>query len=246
MRRSRLRQPPSQMTPCDVSGTLCRSLFRELRRSSILTRAVESSPTEIFINDTSTDLLSNFAAKRSSVDLGNVAEGRTAARLGLVLNTFYQLSLAPVLNTGNIPATWSEFKELNLGLYPLLNSTVTETTTILIHTVSWGWWFVLLLSSIILLILSLAGCLAGSMTHIPQIFGFVSTLAWNNRYMHDVSTGELGGYERARLLRDVQVRIGDVQAHKEIGHIAFAKVVDASVKDEEYFALPVRKGRRYE
>jgi len=84
------------------------------------------------------------------------------------------------------------------------------------------------------------------MTHIPQIFGFVSTLAWNNRYMHDVSTGELGGYERARLLRDVQVRIGDVQTHKEIGHIAFAKVVDASVKDKEFFTLPVRKGRRYE
>jgi hypothetical protein len=56
----------------------------------------------------------------------------------------------------------------------------------------------------------------------PEVLGFVSSVTRDNPYVRVPGGGStLDGLERARLLRDVRVRIGDVgEAGGEAGYIA--------------------------
>ncbi|KAI0551664.1 hypothetical protein F4679DRAFT_134534 [Xylaria curta] len=73
---------------------------------------------------------------------------------------------------------------------------------------------------------------------IPNRFDSVLGLTYNNRDLGLLVDGSvLGTDERLRLLNQLEVRVGDVMGHADIGRIAFA------MKDE---VLPVRKERLYE
>lgn len=55
------------------------------------------------------------------------------------------------------------------------------------------------------------------------MFGFVTSMTYENPYMKIPNGGStLDAMERARLLKDVEVYVGDVQGDEDVGHIAFA------------------------
>ncbi|KAL4770044.1 hypothetical protein BDW60DRAFT_209445 [Aspergillus nidulans var. acristatus] len=55
-----------------------------------------------------------------------------------------------------------------------------------------------------------------------DILGYVSSLTRNNPYVPVPDGGStLSGFERARLLRDMEVQILNVDERKDTGHIAF-------------------------
>lgn len=70
-----------------------------------------------------------------------------------------------------------------------------------------------------------------------QLFGFVASMTYENPYVRIPKGGStLDAMERAKLLKDVEVCVGDVHGDRDIGHIAFSA------------GMPVRKlwrGRLY-
>lgn len=87
-------------------------------------------------------------------------------------------------------------------------------------------WFVLLLSSsVILIMLGAIGTAISHLCHAPDMIGYVSSFTYNNPYMQIPAGGaSLGAMDRARLLRDLRVKIGDTASDDDVGHIVFATV----------------------
>lgn len=57
----------------------------------------------------------------------------------------------------------------------------------------------------------------------PRILGYVSTMTRDNSYVDLPSGGcTLDGLERARLLKDMRVRLQDVAPEDGVGHIALS------------------------
>lgn len=77
------------------------------------------------------------------------------------------------------------------------------------------------------------GSVGTALSHIcraPDMMGYVSSFTYNNPYMSVPTGGEsLGAMERARLLRDVKVKIGDARVDDEVGHVVFATMDRAEV-----------------
>ena len=73
----------------------------------------------------------------------------------------------------------------------------------------------------------------------PDILGYVSSVSRNNPYIPLPKGGSaLDGVERAKLIGHVKVKLQDVNAGDEVGHIALSSV-------EKCDGVPLRKGRRY-
>lgn len=88
----------------------------------------------------------------------------------------------------------------------------------------------LLFSSIVLLAAFYADLVLKYNTLAPDIIGYALSLTILNPYVPTPTGGTtLYGLERAALLRDLPVRVGDVCANEPAGAIAFAKADDGRV-----------------
>lgn len=158
-----------------------------------------------------------------------------AIRMGQLMNTYLQLSLAPLAYTGDLPGPNEEIwrisnKSISTEVYdetfpPFLpitsNSTITITTEV--YKCNYIWFAFLLASSCILLMLGSVGTALSHLCHAPDMMGYVSSFTYNNPYMSVPPGGEsLGAMDRARLLKDVKVKIGDARVDSEVGHVVFA------------------------
>lgn len=94
------------------------------------------------------------------------------------------------------------------------------------YAVSWPWIAVDIVSCAILLVASIIACRLRVKTLAPDIFGYVSSLTRDNQYLQVPDNGTtLGGIERARLLKGVKVKIGDVSGpHESVGRVGLAQV----------------------
>jgi hypothetical protein len=122
---------------------------------------------------------------------------------------------------------------------PFIGATTMATTSYKkeIFVCSFVWLSLLLVSSITILLTGSIALLLKRKTLGPEIFGFVSSMTYENPYVKIPTGGSiLDAMERARLLKDISVRVGDVCGEEQIGHIALAA------------GVPVRKlerGRLY-
>ncbi|EXJ86721.1 hypothetical protein A1O3_03674 [Capronia epimyces CBS 606.96] len=98
------------------------------------------------------------------------------------------------------------------------------------YAIFWGWIAVDFVSCIILLIAAAVACWLRTQTLAPDIFGYVSSLTRDNPHIHLPDNGTtLSGLERARLLRNVTVKIGDVSSpDDETGRVGLAQVHNTS------------------
>ncbi|EXJ73738.1 uncharacterized protein A1O5_03500 [Cladophialophora psammophila CBS 110553] len=101
-----------------------------------------------------------------------------------------------------------------------------------------AWIAVDFLSQTVLLAAAIAAFWLRKNTIAPDIFGYVSSLTRDNPHI-DLPDGgtTLGGLERARLLRDVKVRIADVSRDGEVGHVGLvteAREADMLSKGKVY------------
>jgi hypothetical protein len=76
------------------------------------------------------------------------------------------------------------------------------------------------------------------MTVVPDYLGYVSRLAKESQYMRFPGGGaNLDGMERASLLKELRVRLGNVdEGPGDVGRLAFGRVEDTK---------PVRRNRFY-
>jgi hypothetical protein len=222
-----------------------------------------SNPTEQFIyNSTSFQVVSpvsNLGSNSGWVDLAELKPDVFAKRLALLLNTYYQLTIAPIAYLGNLPqsnlsaygpetlpvadvdvflpsnitthntsfANWYtpfQSKTYNSEIYfvgAMSNGTISTTHTV--FACNFAWLSLLLVASVTVLLIGIGSLILKRKTLGPEMFGYVSSMTYENEFIKIPQGGSmLDAMERARLLKDVEVTVGDVRGDADVGHIALA------------------------
>ncbi|RYN31276.1 hypothetical protein AA0112_g6602 [Alternaria arborescens] len=97
------------------------------------------------------------------------------------------------------------------------------TTTEEIFVGNPAWISLLMVSSVTVFTIGATALLLKRRTLGPELFGFVTSMTYENPWVKIPSGGTgLDAPERSRLLKDVRVHIADVRGNDDIGHIAFA------------------------
>lgn len=163
-----------------------------------------------------------------------------------IMNTFYLGSIAlPFVTLGpNLPSegNYSKYSEAyeafdRSSLASLVAERAYRDTTAT-YVVNWGWAAVLLLASLVLIGASVVSFLVARQSLNPDIIGYASTLTREAPYLPLPSAASaLSGYERARWLKDVRIRFGDVQPESTVGRLAISTpdLADRSRKGRLYF-----------
>ncbi|KAF1958904.1 hypothetical protein CC80DRAFT_21927 [Byssothecium circinans] len=135
---------------------------------------------------------------------------------------------------------YSAFEQITQNITsPFIGATTTAnvTSSQQIFNCEFPWLALLLTSSTIIFIIGTVALVLKRGTLGPELFGFVTSMSYENPYVQIPDGGStLDAMERAKLLKDVEVCVGDVHGEKDVGHIAFAA------------GVPVRKlerGRLY-
>lgn len=156
-----------------------------------------------------------------------------AQRLTVLWNTFYQSTFATTALGGALPSNLTDTGVL-LGQANNITFNATQADILQqtepVYKLNWKWFGALLVSSLVLLVAAYAGLVLKYITLAPDIIGYASSLTLLNPYVPTPTGGTtLHGLERAALLHDLPVRIGDVCANDAVGAIAFAKADDGRV-----------------
>ena len=193
-----------------------------------------STPTEYFISDPTMRSLTT-EIDQGGILLANLPTNLFSERFSLVFNSYYQLGLVPWYQTGNFPTDGTSAGINDTiggdlyyhGRFNTTTSTVTTFTEIYVCNKIWA--AILFFASTILLVCGLGGAIINHMMRGPKILGYVSTMTRDNPYLNLPSGGcTLDGLERARLLRNLEVKVQDVAAESQVGHIALSS---ASIAD---------------
>jgi hypothetical protein len=105
-------------------------------------------------------------------------------------------------------------------------STASTTTTKEIFLCNIPWLVLLMTSSVIIFSIGAMSLALKHRTLAPELFGFVTSMTYENPWVNIPRGGTmLDATERARLLKDVEVYIGDVRGTEDVGHIALASGV---------------------
>lgn len=196
-------------------------------------RVGDSAPTELYIRG------SEMPFGRASSDqppILNITTDMFQSKLQLLLHTYYQLSMAPLAYTAALPGPSDDIWNLlavfdssggadkKLPFVPLRSNT-TITTMVEVYHCSYLWFALLLSSSVVLIMLGAVGSAISHLCHAPDMIGYVSSFTYNNPYMQVPTGGAyLSAMDRACLLRDMTVKIGDAVSEDDVGHIVFGTV----------------------
>ncbi len=143
-------------------------------------------------------------------------------------------------------ASWVEPKPDNRSFTPFLNVKYTTTTARAQKSVEVvhchkGWLVALLLGSGILMLASLVPAAVRLFAKGPKYKLPVSTAVRAGCYVEAPAGGSaLDSARRARLLKDLRVKLGDVMPLREVGHLAVASLGGRVTVDK------VRSGRIYD
>ncbi len=88
-----------------------------------------------------------------------------------------------------------------------------------------AWLSILLISAFVLFLCALVGLALKLLTKGPEILGHVSSLTRDNPYVRVPAGGStLDGYERAKLLKDLKIQIGDIRVSNNVGRVAVMSI----------------------
>ncbi|KAK4957798.1 hypothetical protein LTR28_005624 [Elasticomyces elasticus] len=137
----------------------------------------------------------------------------------------------------NMPITTE--RQTALASAPFVGATShgTAMRTHQIYVCNFVWLALLLLSTGVLLSIGIVGIVMKERTLAPDMKGYVASMTYENPYVKVPDGGAaIDAMDRARSLRDLRVRIGDVEGKSEVGHIAFTAGIQTRPleKDREY------------
>ncbi|KAH7135982.1 hypothetical protein B0J11DRAFT_176211 [Dendryphion nanum] len=169
-------------------------------------------------------------ATPGNVDLQNLSLPILGERLGIVWNTFWQSTYATNALAGNLPQNLTELAILDRTMSFNATSVNVTSEPFTTYKTNWIWFSTLLICSIILQIAAYAGLVLKYLTLAPDIIGYASSLTLMNPYVPTPTGGTtLNGLERASLLHDMQIKIGDVCPNEPVGAIAVAQAGDGRI-----------------
>ena len=233
MRESQQPHLPSNLSPISFLGmfsNFASSLYKAIPAGHPAT----SSATELYLNSGlspftgTSDASEDGDGSFETVSLYKVPISLFEERLTQILNTYYIGSIQPLRMTGSF-ATTSGYN---------LSTAATSARYENRYVCHWAWLTIFAVSSFTMLIAAIAGVIMYHRTLYPDFLGYCSSLTRDTPYLNlPPGASTLNGRQRARLLWQLPVRIGDVKAEHEIGKIAFG------ARDE---VSSVRRGKRYE
>lgn len=164
------------------------------------------------------------------VDLTKVPGPDVTERLGRLFNSFWITSLAPMQITGGIASRDGSGGLSRSDMGGSLHNRTEGTVTIFqeIYECHNVWWAVLLISAGTLLVFALAAIILEHLTKGPAIVGHVSSLTRDNPNIPLPSAAStLDGFDRAKLLGETRVVLGDTRPYEAVGHIALLVMNDS-------------------
>ncbi|KAF1841526.1 uncharacterized protein K460DRAFT_408986 [Cucurbitaria berberidis CBS 394.84] len=256
VRRSRLDHLPSAWTHLDINHGFW-PLFIDNFIKSVPGKAGEPTLLDRYMADP-------YFARRTlpAAEVQITSPEDYSVRLGQLLNTYWNLmnGFPAILN--GISNDTAYFWDGDNSLIPPYNTTtgLYSLTSDGLKARCWktqekksfgiadvvemhrGWLATLVIISSFLIIASLvAPIIRVFLPHGPDVMMNVSSLTRNDKHL-PVNGTFLGASQRARLLRDVRVRFGDVEPKEEVGRLAIASVHNG----EDSNVTAFRKGRLYE
>lgn len=164
------------------------------------------------------------------VDLAALPKEEFSRRLQIALNTFWDASIGSTIRMGNFTLDQVE----TLGTEGNFRWNTTELSGVrfegeqyVVHKAFAG---ITMGLSLALCLAALVSLVLGVIIKAPDILGFVSTSARDNPYVPEHVPSRADGLQAARALRDVRMRIGDVNGLGEVGHVAFTTIEQESGK----------------
>lgn len=136
-------------------------------------------------------------------------------------------------NASFVPATPLDISAMIANQTAAFTVPATIITKTDIFFVFYSWLMVFLLANLIMMGASIASVYYSRKTILPEYLGFVSSLAKESPYIRMPDVGvNMDGMDKAKLLKDVKVRLGDVSDVEEgrgmIGRLAFARLEDTA------------------
>ncbi|PVG03890.1 hypothetical protein CPB86DRAFT_810426 [Serendipita vermifera] len=176
-------------------------------------------------------------------DLRQVPIAEFNKRFAVILNTYYQATIAPSFRLNSLLP--------DDDFYPYTGDTVRRTVaTIRIllpqtYQRHWEWVISAFVASLAMLGVAMTGILLEKRVISPDIYGYVSSMTRDNPYFPLPPTGcALDGTQRAVLLRDVVVRFEDVAPNKRIGHLALT-MVENKASTQQSLDCRLRRTKMY-
>ncbi|KAL9097207.1 MAG: hypothetical protein Q9165_000634 [Trypethelium subeluteriae] len=172
-------------------------------------------------------------------------------RLGSLMNTYWQLGISPQSFTGDLgpPEKYLSDNSTDIlvqGLFNGVPASATVFTYYEIYVCNYVWLAVLIACSVVLLLTGIVGSVLKALCRSPEMMGYVASMTYDNPFMKLPPGGSaLGAMERARLLRRVRVRVGDVEKNNDVGHVAFACIEDSVPKDTNDTVGKLRRDKTY-
>ncbi|KAK5096205.1 hypothetical protein LTS08_007811 [Lithohypha guttulata] len=202
-------------------------LDRFVSQDSVVAQATTLSYLQNYNTDLASDLLLNVTTQNLNPEL------RT------LLNTYYTATQQIVSPTAALQPVI--FDPIN-GLDPTMiwtNTTLTGAQFYPHYALSYLWLALDFVSSIILFLAAVASVWLRQKILVPDIFGYVSSLTRDNVYLQNVlpdNGSGLTGIERARIMKNVKVKIGDVSGDdSDVARIGMTVV---RVGDSDFEASP--------
>ncbi|XXG97391.1 hypothetical protein Hte_003692 [Hypoxylon texense] len=147
-------------------------------------------------------------------------------RFAQLLNTQFIVGISPQVSLGAVAADFGQHANSSLPdfqRFNLLDTTATTTTIQQIFFCDKGWFAAILAISSIVLLAAVASAILRHFTLIPDVLGTLSIATLDNRCENLAKGGSmLDGLERARLLKQVGIRLGDVEPSLPAGRLALA------------------------
>jgi len=223
MRRSKKDTTPSNITPLNnQTVTYLLNFLANIPWAAGTIHSATLSPTDLYVGGSDSPYDTSLA--QEDIDYTDVTGKEVSQRLGAVVNTLWQASLARNAIALEAPSNLTAVAAGDAG-YHAAQVVATTRQPHTVYAASKLWTGLTALISIVLFLCGVAGQLFKYLAKAPDILGYVSSMTRDNPYFESVHGADrLDGLSRARLLRKVEVRIMDVKPWDERGHIALTSM----------------------
>lgn len=228
--------PPSPTwSVLDQGSSTDRTFFEELVNASMSYTPDEVSGTESYVLQPD-----NPFNNLNPPDYSKVTPSLFATRYSQLLNTYYACQQAPfaIMGSAVLPYKNSEISRY----YDSSNTIGASFQPQQIFVCHQVWLAVQLLASLTMTICALAAAVLTLLRRGPDILGSFSSVTRDSAFMfRSIPSGgsNIDGKDRARHLRRVRVRLGDVTSDQDVGHIALGTIETQEIG-------PLKRGRLYD
>ena len=227
-----------------------------------LSPLADNNPVQRFLYDPSsadgiiTGAASNLGDGQSPLALREVSLAQFGYRLGQIINTFIYASMwnstaytigasfEGIMNQ-RMGGNAASFKSATpLEVYEMIQNQTAAFTVpaileeqVRIYKVSYPWAAVFMFATSAMLFSACGGVYFSRNTVVPDYLGYVSSLAKESPYVRMPNGGaNLDGMDRARLMKDLRVRLGNVdEGRGQVGRLAFARLEETGVVRKDSF-----------